>query len=171
MYNLFGKTEFKVSDKLTLRIPLVSEVKNCENNKFYTLIMSFICSTYDCLLTVEDLGVDFREMSDYNWFLCLFQAHFKNIEQQYWEMLFPNLNAKELFITANENNELFIENKEGVIIDEKIYTIISDVLRQIFGVEKYTEYRNMPDWKKNILIMDKRLELQQKIENKIATLI
>ena len=69
--NLLYKDEIKINDKITINIPTVGEVIDNED-EYYTLISMLTASPIHYMLALEEVGVDFTTINDFDLFLLLF---------------------------------------------------------------------------------------------------
>ena len=62
--HLLYERELKVNDDISIVIPTVREVLEQEE-EYYGLVSLIIATPYDMMVQLDDLGIDFREISDY----------------------------------------------------------------------------------------------------------
>ena len=62
--HMLYERELKVNDDISIVIPTVREVLEQEE-EYYGLVSLIIATPYDMMVQLDDLGIDFREISDY----------------------------------------------------------------------------------------------------------
>lgn len=165
-FSLLGRTEYKLTDRLIIHIPLVSEIRDSYQDEieYYRLISIFIRTPCDAMVELDDIGIDYTKVKEYELFVMtmLEILNSKNlIDSRYWNMIFPYIDMSELRIDVR-NEECIIINTQGeVIIDEKIYLQLADLLRQIISADKNMEYYKVPEEETRRYIID-RQRLKQK---------
>lgn len=162
-FSLLGKKEIKITDRITVRIPLVSEMRECFNEEggVFKLITVFINTPCDVMVELDDIGVDYTETTEYELFICAFDNFLNGdlpIEEKYWSMLFPYLDKNTLSVKDNA----VVDNENNVIIDERIYNLIADLFRQILDSPKNMEYYNVPEVEtRKYIISRQRAKMQR----------
>ena len=69
--SLLYARSYPVNDKISIRIPTVGEI--LENEVAYNSILSCVISTpYDFMVYLDDMGIDFEKLTEYDLFLLLF---------------------------------------------------------------------------------------------------
>lgn len=120
---------------LKIRIPTVGEILEDEAH-YYNLISSLTATPFQYMAQLDDIGIDFTKISDYELFLMLLPS----FAQGDLSILFGDADLSDL--TARENaqkNELVLySEKNNIVIDEWIYRQITDCIRKINGLTKET---------------------------------
>lgn len=137
-YDLFGKKKYRVGE-IIVRIPTISLIcgdseGNNENaeNKFWQEVGMFITSPADMMSELDDMGVDFEKLSNYDLFLIrhaiLKASGLKSC------MLFEQFNLFDL----NLINDVLVDSAGKTIINRQNYAEISALICAILG-HKMTE--------------------------------
>ena len=131
--NLLYQKEYSVNDYIHVVIPTVGQVVDNED-LYYTMVTAFTAMPIDLMVQLDDLGIDFEDLTDYDLFLLLFNG----LKTQDFSLIFRDLDISKFNIKQNEQTgSLFLLNKEdGLIIDRALYNQISAVLRKIHHIEK-----------------------------------
>ncbi len=69
--NLLYKTEYAINDYIRIIIPTVGEVIDNED-EYYSLVSALTSSPIDYMVALDDAGIDFTTINDYDLFLILF---------------------------------------------------------------------------------------------------
>ena len=141
--SLLNKTEYKINDKVTALIPTLGDYRNDELRRDYDdLISLFLSTPSSYMVELYDMGRDFRQIKEYNFFIELFYGKYKyNIENDKLPdstILLKGLDLNTLEIQETENGNLVLVDSKGeVIIDEYTYIQIGLLLCEILNTKKY----------------------------------
>ena len=133
MSGFLYKKEYKINDHITLKIPTVGEI--IENEDAYYESISLIISTpYDMMVQLDDAGIDFTTINDWDLFCLLF----KNLQNRDTSLIFGDMNLKDFETAVNKQtgNVVLLNQKTGAIIDRAIHDKICRFLRKILCIEK-----------------------------------
>lgn len=171
-FSLLGRSEYKLTDNLTIHIPTVGELRETIDTElgYYSLVSFFIKTPCDMMVELDDIGLDYTQVKEYELFLMLFDGLLtakKDVNIKYWKMIFPYLdinNLRRMYI-KNKDEVVIVDKNNNLIIDEKIYIQLSDLLCQIISVEKNMEYYKVPEIETRKYIVERqRLKNQRAIE-------
>lgn len=127
-----------ITDKIYVRIPTVREVLHDEQT-YYSIVSSLTASPYQYMVQLEDMGIDYTTISNYELFMILFPMFAKSD----LSMIFGDLYTYDYNIytdTSNSTNTLHSPaNGVDYKIDELVYTKLADTLRKINNIEKVTK--------------------------------
>lgn len=114
--------------KLFIRIPTVGEILDNEQH-YYNLVSSLTATPYQYMVQLDDLGKDFRDVTDYELFMKLFPLFAK----EDISILFGNIDLSDITIYKNNKNDTFVlySYKNDIVIDELIYNQIVKYIRKI----------------------------------------
>ena len=131
--HLLYERELKVNDDISIVIPTVREVLEQEE-EYYGLVSLITATPYDMMVQLDDLGIDFREISDYELFLLSFEA----IKSADTHLVFGDLDTTGFERMVNTHNgTLALTNKKtGLVIDMAIHYQICEALRAIHHLKK-----------------------------------
>lgn len=118
--------------KLSVRIPTVGEILENES-AYYNIVSSLTASPFQYMVQLDDMGIDFTTMTDYELFKMLFPVYTKSD----LSILFGDLNVSDFGIYRGKSQEeLIYSPANDIIIDEKIYNALVDTIRKINLFEK-----------------------------------
>lgn len=131
--NLLFATEYRINDKVSVRIPTVGEVIEQEE-AYYSLLSSFTAMPVDMMVQLDDAGIDFEKINEYDLFLLLLP----NICDKDTSLILGDLDINRLYPVLNEKTGMIVLEDPvcGPVIDRAIYGQISGVLRKIHRIEK-----------------------------------
>lgn len=132
--SLLKLNSVNIVPKLSVRIPTVGEILDDEKT-YYNLVSSLTATPYQYMVQLDDIGVDFTKVTDYQLFMMLFPSFSKgNLS-----VIFGEIDLSDISIYKNNQNDTLIlySQKNDIAIDEFVYTEFVDVLRQINNIEKF----------------------------------
>lgn len=131
--NMLYKRSYEVNQNIKVVIPTVGQVLADEDG-YYGLVSMFTAVPVDMMVQLDEVGVDFTTINDYELFLLLFPA----IQQMDTSLVLGDLDLSSFRITVSEVNQMpIIEDPDtGVIIDRGIHGHIASALRKIHHMEK-----------------------------------
>ena len=131
--NLLYKKEYAINDSVRVRIPTVGEILDNED-RYYGMVSMLTAMPIDMMVQLDDIGVDFTKINDYELFLLLFRS----LKEQDTSLIFGDLNLRPFQTAVNEQNGLIIlvNPETGVKIDRAIHGQIAATLRRIHHLKK-----------------------------------
>ena len=131
--SLLNATSVKITDKLSLRIPTVGEILEDEQS-YYNIISSITATPFQYMVQLDDMGIDYTTINDYELFIMLFQI----LAKSDLSILFGDLNLSDIGrYKNNKNNSIVLySSKNDVIIDELVYSKIVKYIRKINNLKR-----------------------------------
>lgn len=173
-YSLLGKQNYKLDNNLIIHIPTVGEIRRIDNDfnyeiEYFNLTKLFTSTPCDLMVELDDIGVDYTKVSEYELFLMLFSSILSNRKcPKAWDLIFENLdfyNINPKFATI-DNNLCVCNNKGNVIFNEEIYRKLSNLIREIINADKNMENYNVPvAATRKYIIERQRLKNKRKLQN------
>lgn len=118
--------------RLSIRIPTVGEILEDERT-YYSMISAFTAGTFQYMVELDDMGIDFTAITDYELFKIIFPAFAKSD----LSLLFGNLDMSDFDIYKdNSQREFLYSPGNDLEIDEKTYLELADTIRKINLLEK-----------------------------------
>ena len=114
-------------------IPTVGEILECED-EYYGLVSLLTAMPIDMMVQLDDIGVDFTSINEWELFLLLFGT----LKERDTKLVFGDLDLKSFQPAINgQNNNVILVNKEtGVRIDRALHGQIASTLRKIHHLER-----------------------------------
>ena len=156
--NLLYKHEYAINDKIKILIPTIGEILDKED-EYYGLVSLLTAMPIDLMAQLDDVGIDFTQITDYELFLILFEG----IKSQDTSLIFGDLDLSKFERAVNEQNNamVFVDREHDIIIDRAIYGRISAVLRKIHHLEK-NHRKPANDEVKKYLLERERVKLKRR---------
>lgn len=133
--NLLYKNRFPINEHIAIEIPTVGQI--LENEEGYFETVSVLTATpYDMMVHLDDIGIDFTEINDYDLFLLIFNS----LKLQDMSLVFGDLDTASFEVTANRQNGTLILRSEanGAVIDRSIHSQICHAIRAIHHFKRNT---------------------------------
>lgn len=147
--------------KLTIRIPTVGEVLEDEFT-YYNIASSLTASPFQYMVQLDDMGIDFTTITDYELFKMLFLMHTSSD----MSILFGNLDMSDFGMYKNKNEEIFIYSpKNQIEINEKVYNDLVGIIRKINLFEK-VKYKPGNETARKYLLEKERKKQRRNIHKK-----
>jgi hypothetical protein len=133
--SLLYADHIEITDKISVRIPTVGEILEDEQ-KYYSLVSSLTSSPFQCMVQLDDMGINYTEVTDYQ----LFQMMFVMLSTTDMSILFGDLvtNGYQLYKDTSNDTDVLYNETTGTDykIDEFVYIKIADAIRKINNLEK-----------------------------------
>ena len=124
---------YPVNDSISIIIPTVGQIIEDEG-AYYSLINAIIATPSDFMVQLDDIGVDFAQISSFELFLMLFNE----IKRSDTRLVFGDLDLTkfETAINQQNGNMVLIDQENNIVIDRAIHDQICRVIRKINHLEK-----------------------------------
>lgn len=131
--SLLKLSSIDILPNLSIRIPTVGEILEDEQH-YYSIISSLTATPFQYMVQLDDLGVDFTTVTDYQLFMMLFPS-FVHSDMN---ILFGDIDLSDIVSGINPQNNapILYSAKNNIIIDEYIYSQIVDTIRKINDIKK-----------------------------------
>lgn len=125
---------YVVNDYISISQPSIEEIAEYGNNRYLVLISTLTGTSYDFRFQLDDVGIDYEKIEDFTMFCMIFPT--LSIDET--SILFGDkFDPQSFSIKLDEENDyFFLINEEGVKIDQVIYQIIVDYLREVHGLKR-----------------------------------
>lgn len=131
--NLLYSREIAINDSIHIYVPTVGEIIDKED-EYYGLVSVLTASPIDMLVQLEDAGIDFTSINEFELFLLLFEG----FKTQDTSLIFGDLDLTKFSMAVNEQNGnvVLFNEEQDIVIDRAIHGQIASVLRKIHHLEK-----------------------------------
>ena len=130
--SLLNLSSIEIIPNLSIRIPTIGEILEDEQH-YYNLISSITATPFQYMVQLDDMGIDFTTISDYELFKMLFLIYTKSD----LSILFGDLDMSDFSMYIGKNNDTFIYSpNKNIEINEKVYNDLVDTIRKINLLEK-----------------------------------
>lgn len=126
-------SSIEILPNLHMKIPTVGEILEDEQH-YYSLISSLTATPFQYMVQLDDMGIDFTTITDYELFIILFPTFVREDVS----IIFGDMDLSDITVCKNNVNDTFVlySSKNNIIIDEAAYVRIVDALRKINGLKK-----------------------------------
>lgn len=167
MPGLLYLRDMPINDRISIHIPTIGEVLDNEDN-YYDLVCSIIATPYDMMVQLDDAGIDFTKINDFELF-CLM---FPKLQSQDTSLVFGELDLTKFRTAVNENTKdiMLIDSDSETIIDRLLYLQICDAVCKVLHTKR-NDKRPANEEAKNYELKKarKKLERMKKKQKKIKT--
>lgn len=156
--NLLYKREYPITDKIRIRIPTVGEVVEHEE-EYYQLVSALTAVPFDMMVQLDDIGVDFTKIDEYELFLVLFNG----IRNNDTSLVFGDMSIRnfETVVNTKTDQVVLYDRENDIIIDQGIQNQIASTIRRINHLEK-TIKKAGNDEARDYLIKRERMKMKRR---------
>ena len=131
--SLLNATSVDIVPNLSIRIPTVGEILEDEEH-YYSLVSSLTATPFQYMVQLDDMGIDFTTINDWELFMMLFPSFAKTDVS----LLFGNLDLSDISIYKNSQNDSIVlySPKNDIVIDELVYNDIVKYIRKINNLKR-----------------------------------
>lgn len=131
--NLLYEDHILVDEKIRIKIPTVGEILQKEDD-YYSVISILTAMPIDFMVQLDDLGIDFSQITEYELFLRLFPC----LQTMDTSLVFDGMDLKNFQYAQDESGGsiVLVDRINDIVIDKKIYLKIASILRSIHGIKK-----------------------------------
>lgn len=160
--SLFLSNQYKINDKISVYSPTVGEIFEFGDKNYYSLIQGLVSTPYELMVELDEIGIDFETLSDYQLFLLMMESI--ALGEDDTTIIFPNIDLKNFRETINEKNgeRILYDDTNDIIIDESIALEIQNGIRKIHFLEKTLDVMGNAEAKEYILEKNKRKKKRAK---------
>ena len=131
--NLLYQKKYDINSSISIVIPTVGEIIDNED-EYYSLVSALTAMPVDLMCQLEDMGIDFTSINEYELFLIIFPG----LKSQDTSLIFGDLDLSKFKVAVNEQNGniVLLDEEHDIKIDRAIHGRIAEVLRKIHHLEK-----------------------------------
>ncbi len=151
--SLLKMSSVDILPNLSIRIPTVREILEDEST-YYSIVYSLTASPFQYMVQLDDMGIDFTTVTDYELFKMLFCVYTKSSDLS---ILFGDLDVSDFSIYKKNQEEYIYSPSNHIEINERVYNDLVDIIRKINlfekvkykpGNESAKKYLLEKEWKK-----------------------
>ena len=130
---LLYSSEIPITDHIHIVIPKVGEIIDHEDD-YYTMVAMLTAMPIDFMVQLDDIGIDFAEITEYDLFLLLFNS-LRTLDTS---LIFGDLdlNAFKLSQHIETGMPVFYDEEHDIVFDRVVQTKIANALRELHHIEK-----------------------------------
>ena len=130
-FSLIGRKEYQLTDKLTIHIPLISELRSSfdDEMEYFKLVSNFIKTPCDVMVELDDIGIDYTQVKEYELFILSMMSLLNNkneISSKHFKIIFPYSYINNFNLTLKNNYYVIFDNDNNVLININIYMSLAD---------------------------------------------
>ena len=128
----FGE-DYWVTNKIKIMQPTIGDIVEWGEREYYSMIHVLTCIPSDMKSQLEDIGINYMEISDFELFILL--SH--GLTPKETGIILGDLDLSQFVqVINNENGELCLywEDRD-IVIDKYVYLKIVDYLRKLHGIK------------------------------------
>lgn len=158
---LYNGLPIQITNKIIMKVPTLGQICEFGDNNYFSFVQTFTATPMDenMIVFLTDIGIDFNNISNFELFMLLTRIMPKGSE-----LLFDNNIDFFKFEPKTTDDEIpYLENSDGVIINEGIYNLMLANMRAINNVPipKITKVKDDPI-QKQMAIEDARNQLESR---------
>lgn len=158
--SLLKSSSIDITENISVMIPTVDEILEDENF-YYDIISTITASPFQYMVQLDDIGIDFTTMSDYDLFLMMFNTY----SNKDLSLVFGNLDVTDLKVTEYHEGKFALMNADRtIVIDELVYNDITNAIRNIHMLEK-NKFKPGNEHSRKYLIDKERKKQKKKKKN------
>ncbi len=134
---LYMGDDYVINDKIRVKQPTIGDLIDYGEQQYFSTIYTLTAIPSDMKSQLNDMGLDWCEISDWDLFLMLSQT----LPQERTSILLGDIDLSKMKpFRNNQNGNIVLADKEtGVIIDEMIYLRIVTYLRKLHNIKPKIE--------------------------------
>ena len=131
--NLLYEKQYAINDSIHIIIPTVGQIIDNED-AYYGLVSVLTAMPVDLMVQLEDAGIDFMSINEYELFLLMFAG----LKSQDTSLIFGYLDLSKFKMAVNEQNGtiVLLDEEHDIKIDRAVHGQIAAVLRKIHHLER-----------------------------------
>lgn len=166
MYNvdelrLYRGTDYLLPNGVSIRCPTLGEICDYGEKDYLGMISIFTATTIDRCAQLDDMGIDYTEISNFQMFMMFIgmlspdKEERNGFETVSTRILFGDLDFSE-FRVINKDGDLCLLNSNNIVFDNESFELMSAYLRKMNGIPppQYTHVKN--EFAKRQMILDAR---------------
>lgn len=132
--SLLFRRDYPINDKIVIMIPTVEEIIDFGESDYYSLVSSMTSMPIDMMVELDDIGIDFTEITEYELFILMFNS----IKGRDTHLVFGDLDLSGFELAVNKDNgePVLYDPVNNIVIDRSIQVQIAESLRRIHHLDK-----------------------------------
>lgn len=125
--------DYYINPYISVKVPTVGEVMENENG-YFNAVTAITATPYDMMLELEDAGIPFDKISEWD----LFLMNFESLKETDTHLIFGDLDLRGFKPATHvkSGEQVLWDSKKNLVIDTVIYEDICEVLCKILAMER-----------------------------------
>lgn len=130
--------DYYINDKIVLHQPTIDEIASWGEKRYYAMVNTLCSIPSDCKSALFDSGVDWEEISDFDFFISIC----RNYPKSETEIIFGDLDFSNMQIVFNTDIEQHVlyDYDQDIQIDMYLYQKIIDYIRKMHSIVPCIEH-------------------------------
>lgn len=167
---LLYKKEIAINDSISIVIPKVGQILDDEDS-YYGGVSLFTAMPIDHMVMLDDIGIDFSTINEYELFLFLFAGYMAGDKEDRpkLDLVLKDIDLTEFKMVINKQNDTRVlwNEKRDIVIDRAIHGQIADALRGLHHLEKNNRKPGNEEARKYMI--ERARKKQKRLKNKAKT--
>lgn len=130
MSNMLIASSMKINDTLSLRIPLIGEIFEFDENDYLKQVKALTDVPFDVQAELDEIGIDYEKITEYE----LFLMRMLSLKNEDTSLLFEGAVLSGFDLIEEKG---ILSNADGTcVIDQQAFVFITTTLRKIMGFKK-----------------------------------
>lgn len=144
--SIYRGKDIIITDHIKIRQPTIGEIEEYGEKEYFSLISTFIATPFDMIAQLDQQGIDFTQITDFD----LFRGLIGYVEKRQSQILFGDVDFTKFREVMTETGVALVNEKS--VISEPVYRIIAKYLRKVHCIAppKYDKVGNEATKKKLI---------------------
>lgn len=159
---LFFGEDYYVSNKIKIHQPTIGEIADWGEKEYYSMIYTLTCIPSDMKSQLEDLGINYMKISDFELFMLLSGS----LTPKETRIILGDIDLSKFIHCINtENGEMCLYDEQNdIIIDRFVYLKIVDYLRKLHNIKPKIENAATETVRKILIKLDRERIAKSKKE-------
>ena len=134
---MYFEEPFYINDKIAIYIPTIGDIVEFGEREYYSMVHTLTCIPSDMKSQLDDLGIDYMEISDFELFMMLSRG----MPQKTTRLILGDLDLSNFVPYINKiNNETILYDVENdIVIDRLVYTKMVNYIRKVHNIKPKVE--------------------------------
>lgn len=131
--NLLYKDRYDINESISVCIPTVEQILEDEDT-YNNMVFLLTASPIDMLVQLDEAGIDFTTISDFDLFLMIFEE----LKTRDTSLIFGDLNLSnfEYAVDGESEKVVLVDRENDIVINNRVHGQIAATLRKIHHLEK-----------------------------------
>lgn len=148
----FGEPYY-VNDKIVITQPTIGEICEWGEKEYYTMINTLTCIPSDMKSQLDDIGINYMEISDFELFIMLTRG----LTPKQTSIILGDLDLSKFITCKNKlNDELCLYDEiNDIVIDRFIYFKMVNYIRKLHGIKPKIQHAVNETTRKILIKLDR----------------
>lgn len=176
--HIIAGEDFQFNEHIVIHNPTLREIYDLGEKEYFQIIQTFTIRPYDAMVFLYDLGINYDEIDDFDFFaqhlIGIYKSPMTNEDDSILRgtrLLFGDFDFSKFILTKNVDNDMLCLYHEELdfVIDKVVYKKLLSAIRKLNNMAEETEYKPPGNGVARKFIVEKmrrRMKKEQKKEFK-----